>query len=107
MIIKDLTDLIDIRNYVTMMTNNSMIDKKLIRGLYDMQINLDKYIVEKVLSPEFKKHLGFGEEQMMAAVKEAAKTNNIRTGMKPSSDTVVVAKPGSQQGAVRVQTDKT
>jgi hypothetical protein len=106
MIIKDLTDLIDIRNYVTMMTNNSMIDKKLIRGLYDMQINLDKYIVEKVLSSEFKKHLGFGDEQMLEAVKEAAKTNNIRTGMKTNLDTVVVATPGNKEQATQIKTLK-
>ena len=105
--IKDLTDLINIRNYVSTAINNSMIDKKIVSELYTMQINLDKKIVNEIVSPEFKRQLGFWDEQMKEVVREAAKTNNIKTGMKPSTDTVVVATPGTKPGATAIQTDKT
>jgi hypothetical protein len=84
--IKDIVDLIHIRNYVGIAVNNSSIDKKKAHALNDIYILLDKAIIDHILDGDFKELIGF--DGVEAAVREAAKNNNIRTGMKTSKDPV-------------------
>ena len=96
--IKDVSDLIHIRNYVYGAINNSALNKKVAHELNKIQILLDNTIVEHVLSAEFKDLIGF--DDVDAAVKEAAKNNNIKTGRPGLSQEgipVVAASSGGPQ----------
>lgn len=86
--LRDIVDLIQIRNYVMMAVNNSAIDKKRAHALNDIQVLLDRTIVDHILDVDFKNSIGFDDVE--AAVLEAAKNNNIRTGMKTGKETIPV-----------------
>jgi hypothetical protein len=84
--LQEIVNLIQVRNYVLMAVNNSAIDKKKAHALNDIQVLLDKTIIEHILDQDFKDLIGF--EGVEAAVRAAALNNNIKTGMKSSKESV-------------------
>ena len=99
--IKDISDLIHIRNYVYGAINNSALHKTVAHELNKIQILLDNTIVEHILSVEFKDLIGF--EGVDAAVKEARANNNIKQGMSnlKQEGVPVVASAGSKTHLIK------
>jgi len=87
--LKDISDLIQIRNYVMLAINNYNLPKETGSTLNGMLILIDKQITNRLLSDEFKQFIGF--ENVTKAIKEAREINNIKSGMKPGTDAVTIS----------------
>lgn len=83
-----LTDLISIRNYVSLSINNFSLKREDINKLNTTLIMLDKLIVSKLFSDEFKKLINF--DNAKDAIQEVINTNNIRVGMNASEKVVTI-----------------
>jgi hypothetical protein len=78
--LKELTDLITIRQYVINSTNNPTINRDTINFVTGALLLIDKKIFSILQSPEFKEYINYGDVQL--AKQEAAKATNIRSGLK-------------------------
>lgn len=76
-----ITHLIEIRSYVASAVNNFTLPKDSSNQLNKMLVMLDRRIVERLLSDEFKDTLGY--EDLDKIMAEVIKNNNIKSGMKP------------------------
>ena len=76
----EITDLIEIRNYVVAAVNNYSISRDKVSQLNEMLLLIDKRIVDKILSDDFKNLLGY--QDVKAIVSEARKISNIKSGLK-------------------------
>lgn len=88
--LKDISDLIKIREYVDVAINTFSIDKKKISSLNGMKILIDKRLVDALLSDDFKTFIDF--DNVKAAVQEAARITNIKSGMDNTKEQVTVAR---------------
>ena len=79
--LSDITQLIEIRNYVVNAVNNFTLPKDSSNQLNKMLVMLDRRIVERLLSEDFKNLLGY--EDLDKIMAEVIKNNNIKLGMKP------------------------
>lgn len=86
--LSEITQLIEIRNYIVLATNNFNLMRGVSRELAKMLTLVDKRITEKLLSDEFKAHIGFADADKAQA--EAIEANNIRAGMKPSDAVIAI-----------------
>ena len=77
---KELTDLINIREYVVNSMNLPSIDRATVNDLSGIYLLLDKKIINILLSPEFKDYISFKDAQQ--AKQQVANMNNIRSGIK-------------------------
>lgn len=77
--LKEITDLIQVRNYVQSATGNYGLSRAVVTDLNAMVILLDKLIVEKLMSPAFKEYIKF--EDRAKAIAEVAKLTNIKSGL--------------------------
>lgn len=83
----EISQLIEVRNYVVNAVNNFNLIREDGREMQKMLILLDKLIVKELLSPEFKKIVEYSKvEEAMA---EVVNNNNIKKDMKYSNDIVV------------------
>lgn len=78
--LKEIINLIKVRDYVANSINNSSIDRSTVSELNGMLILLDKKIINNLKSSEFKDYICFGE--VKKTIEEIAKQNNIRSGLK-------------------------
>ena len=78
--LEEISNLIQIRQYVSESVNNYGIDKSVIPELNGMVILLDKLIIEKLMTDEFKQYINFADKAK--AVAEVARRNNIKSGLK-------------------------
>lgn len=78
--ISEISNLISIRMYVVQSVNNYSIARDVVSELNAMVILLDKLIVEKLMSPDFKKLINYADKDK--AVAEVAKLTNIKSGLK-------------------------
>lgn len=85
-----ITQLIEIRNYVSNAIHNYNLNKDTSRTMSKMLTLLDKRITDTLLSPAFKTFINF--EDADKAMQDAIKNNDIKSGMTPS-DKMVVIKP--------------
>ena len=86
--IKDIVDLIAIRNYVSNSVNNFSLKREVSNELNSMTILLDKMIIDQLMGKEFKELINFG--QASEAVKEVVKTTNLKSSMNPSNKFVTI-----------------
>ncbi len=77
---KEIIDLISIRNYIQATINGSnSIDRKTVSELSGILILADKKILDIILDKEFKSYIKF--ENVTQAIKSVVKLNNIKSGM--------------------------
>ncbi len=77
--LKDITDLIKIRDYVINSIALPTIDRKTVNELNGILLLLDKMIIGMITSPDFKDFVGYTNVQ--EAKKEAARITNIYSGI--------------------------
>lgn len=86
--LRDINDLINIRNYVASSVNNYSLKREVTNELNAMTMLLDKMIVSQLTSEEFKKIINF--DTASEVIKEVAKTTNIKSSMNPSNKIVTM-----------------
>jgi hypothetical protein len=78
--LNEISNLIGIRNYISTMINNYAISRDTVANLNKMVIVLDRRIVDKLLSNEFKEYVGFQDAEKLLS--EARKISDIKSGLK-------------------------
>lgn len=77
--LKELVDLITVRNYVVSVINNSAFDRSIVNDLSGMTLLLDKKIVATLRTSEFKEYINF--QDVKKVVSENIKLNDIKSGL--------------------------
>lgn len=72
--LKELSDLITIRNYVLVSVDNFSIDKETSRYMGDLKLMLDQKIIELLKDEKFKNYIGY--DSLAGVKQEMAKTQN-------------------------------
>ena len=75
-----ISQLINIRTYITTAVNNYSLSKDVVRQFDHMLVVIDKRITEALLSDHFKETIGFSDAKTLVA--EAARVNNIKSGLR-------------------------
>lgn len=78
--LKELSDLITIRQYVVNSTGNMSLDRPTVNELNGMLILLDKKIVGILKGTEFKDYIGY--EGVKQAIEDVVRITNIKSGLK-------------------------
>lgn len=76
----EITNLIQIRQYLSNTMGNPVLDKKTVNEMNNILLLMDKKIVDLLQSKQFKEYIGYNDVRKV--VEEAARTTNIRYGMK-------------------------
>ena len=77
--LKELTELIAIRQYVVNSVNNASIDRKTVNVMNGTLLLLDKKILGLLQSDEFKTYINYSD--VSQAIKDVAYITNIRSGL--------------------------
>ena len=78
--LRELVDLITIRQYVVNSTANPAIDRSTVNFMTGSLLLIDKKIIGLLKSNEFKEYINYGDVQQ--AKIEAAQITNIKSGLK-------------------------
>jgi hypothetical protein len=78
--LKELSDLITIRQYVVNSTGNMSLDRPTVNELNGILILLDKKIVGILKGTEFKDYIGY--EGVKQAIEDVVRITNIKSGLK-------------------------
>jgi hypothetical protein len=78
--LKELVDLIAIRQYVVNATANPALDRAAVNYLNGALILLDKKIMAELQSDTFKEYIDY--KNVRGAIEEVAKITNIKSGLK-------------------------
>lgn len=78
--LKELTDLIAIRQYVVNSTANPAIDRETVSYMNGVLILLDNKIVSLLKSAEFKEYIDY--QNVRQAIEDVVKITNIKSGLK-------------------------
>lgn len=78
--LKELVDLISIRQYVVNSTANPAIDRGTVNFMTGALLLIDKKIIGILQGNEFKKYINYAD--VLQAKQEAANITNIRSGLK-------------------------
>jgi hypothetical protein len=78
--LKELTDLIAIRQYVVNSTGNPAIDRATVNYMNDLLLLTDKKIIALLASQDFKEYIEY--KNALAARQEVARITNIKSGLK-------------------------
>lgn len=78
--LKELTDLIAIRQYVVNSTANPAIDRATVNYMNDLLLLTDKKIIAILASQDFKEYIEY--KNALAARQEVARITNIKSGLK-------------------------
>lgn len=78
--VEEISNLINIRAYMVSSINNYGLIRSVVSDLNAMVILLDKLILEKLMSPDFKSYVNFADKDK--AIAEVAKITNIKSGIK-------------------------
>lgn len=77
--LKELTDLIAIRQYVVNSTGNSTIDRATVNYMNGALLMIDKKIVKLLQGDEFREYIEY--KDVRKAIEEVASINNIKSGL--------------------------
>lgn len=77
---KEITDLIAIKQYVVNSINNSSIDRSTVSMLNGMSILIDNKIIGILQSEEFKEYINY--KDVKKAIQDVVKITNIKSGLK-------------------------
>jgi hypothetical protein len=78
--LKELVDLITIRQYVVNSTGNGAISRATVSVMNGMLILIDNKIMGLLQSDEFKEYINYGD--VRKAIEEVARITNIKSGLK-------------------------
>jgi len=78
--LKEVVDLIAVRNYIVLATNSFTLDKETTRYMNESLILVDKKIVTILKEAEFKKYVGY--QNVQEAVQEIRRITNIKSNLK-------------------------
>lgn len=78
--LKEISNLIEIRQYVVNATSNPAIDRSTVTTMNGMLILIDKKIINILQSDEFKEYIGY--KDVRKAIEEVARITNIKSGLK-------------------------
>lgn len=78
--LSEISNLIQIRNYIHQSVNNFALERSKVNSLGDMLILIDKLIVDKLLANDFKSLINFQNLQQYKS--KAIENNNIKSGLK-------------------------
>lgn len=78
--LQELTDLMDIRQYVVNSTANPTIDRETVNYMNGLLIMLDKKIIGLLKSDDFKEYVNY--KDVRKAIEEVARITNIKSGLK-------------------------
>jgi hypothetical protein len=77
--LKEITDLINIRQYVVNSTGNPAIDRATVNAMNGTLILLDKKIMSILTGEEFREYIGYAN--VRKAIEEIAQITNIKSGL--------------------------
>lgn len=77
--LKEITDLITIRDYVWGAVNNSRLDRATVNVMNGMLLLLDNKILKLLQSEEFKDYVEY--KDVKKAIADVARINNIKSGL--------------------------
>lgn len=77
--LRELVDLISIRQYVCNSISNPTVDRPTLSELNGILILLDKKMIAMIKSPEFKEYVGYANVRQ--AIVDAAKITNIKSSL--------------------------
>lgn len=78
--LRELVDLITIRQYVINSTGNPAIDKATVNYMNGMLLLLDKKIIQLLQTENFKDYINYSDVKQ--AIADVAKITNIKSGLK-------------------------
>lgn len=78
--LRELVDLITIRQYVVNSTGNGAIDRATVNVMNGMLILIDKKIMSLLQGDEFKEYINYAD--VRKAIEEVARITNIKSGLK-------------------------
>lgn len=78
--LKELIDLITIRQYVVNSTGNASIDRATVNYMNDLLLLTDKKIIALLSSNDFKEYIEY--KNARAAREEVSRITNIKSGLK-------------------------
>lgn len=78
--LKEITELITVRQYVVNSTANPAINRETVSYMNGVLILLDNKIVSLLKSPEFKEYIDY--QNVRQAIEEVVKVTNIKSGLK-------------------------
>jgi hypothetical protein len=78
--LKEITDLIAIRQYVVNSTGNPTINRETVSYINGVLILLDNKIIALLKSQEFKEYIDY--QNVKQAIEEVAKLTNIKSGLR-------------------------
>lgn len=78
--LKELTDLMDVRQYVVNSTANPTIDRETVKYMNGLLIMLDKKIIALLKSDDFKEYVDY--KDVRQAIEDVARITNIKSGLK-------------------------
>ena len=78
-IIKEIISLIQIRKYLSDTMGNPTQNRKIVTEMNNTLLLIDKMIINLIQNPKFKDYINF--EDIKNVIKEAANTNNIKSGL--------------------------
>lgn len=78
--LKEITELMSIRQYVVNSTANPAINRETVSYMNGLLILLDKKIVSLLKSDDFKEYIDY--QNVRQAIEEVARITNIKSGLK-------------------------
>lgn len=78
--LKELTDLISIRQYIVSSMGNPVFDRQTVTEMNNILLLIDKKIVSILKGSEFKEYIGYAD--VRKAIEDAARITNIKSGLK-------------------------
>jgi len=78
-LLEEITALTQIRKYLSETMGNPNWDRKIVNEMNNTLLLIDKKIVQLIQSSEFKDYVNY--DNVKDVIKEAVKTNNIRSGI--------------------------
>lgn len=78
--LKEITDLIAVRQYVVNSTGNPAINRETVSYMNGVLILVDKKIVELLKGQEFKEYIDY--QNVRQAIEDVVKITNIKSGLK-------------------------
>lgn len=78
--LKEITDLITIRQYVVNSTGNPAINRETVSYMNGVLILVDKKIVDLLKGQEFKEYIDY--QNVRQAIEDVVKITNIKSGLK-------------------------
>lgn len=78
--LKEITDLIAIRQYILNSTDNASLDKKVVNYMSKLLLMVDRKIVETLQSDSFKEYVNY--QDIAKTLEDVVRMNDIKSGIR-------------------------